>query len=76
MDFFLGLLAGVVFFIAVSMAYKNGYRAGSQKAPIQKPDEEANRRVAKMQKDFQNLFNYDMNTALKRKKVNHDYDEE
>lgn len=66
MQFFLGLLTAVVFFVCLLTAYWLGRR--SKHVPVKKPpDEEKQREIERLNKHFQALWNYDVGTALKRK---------
>lgn len=70
MEFVTGLIAGVVLFGVFLCLLYVGYQMG-KKERTQPPekDEEKLRKAAKMQEDFVSLMNYDVNTALQRKKV-------
>lgn len=72
MQFFLGLLTAVVFFVLLSGAVYIGYRVGKKK-PKPKPqpiDEDEQRKAKQLQQDFVKLMNYNEEIALQRKKVN------
>lgn len=69
MLFIYGLLSAVVFFVSVSITFYIGFRLGSNFKKPQKVDKEQIKQAEKLQKDFQKLFNYDVTTALQRKKV-------
>ena len=64
MEYFLGLLTAVVFFIAFYL----GTRYGSKK-PIITADEEDKRRIKEHRKGFMNMMNYDVDVATQKKKV-------
>jgi Na+/H+ antiporter NhaC len=68
MDFLYGLLTAVVFFIALISFYFIGYKQGN-KHTSKPPDDEEVRKAKVMRVDFMNMMNYDVDTALKRKKV-------
>jgi hypothetical protein len=69
MQFVLGLLTAVVFFICLAGALYIGYRLG-KKRPEPKPiDDEIKRKQEQATKHFQALFSYDTDKALQRKKV-------
>ncbi|TYS46759.1 hypothetical protein [Bacillus infantis] len=71
MEFVIGLLSGVVFFILLGVVFINGYKMGIKRKPdpIAKPTDEEIRRNESLQKSFEKLMNYDVTTAYKRKKV-------
>jgi hypothetical protein len=64
MEFILGLLTAVVFFIAFYL----GTRYGSKKPTITANEEDA-QRAREHRKGFMNMMNYDVDTALQKKKV-------
>jgi CHASE3 domain sensor protein len=72
-SFLLGLLFGIVLFVVVGLAFYFGYRQGkSNKQPIQELNEDDQneiKRLEDLQKGFVKLMNYDVATALTRKKV-------
>lgn len=72
MEYFLGLLSGVVFLSAMGAAVYVGYRLGRKKPPAQKVDEEEKQRMESYDKHFKALFSYDVSKALQRKKVTND----
>jgi hypothetical protein len=68
MEFLLGLLTAVVFFIALLSTFYLGYKQGKKgTAPIPL-NKEKQREIERFDKDFKALFNYDVETALKGKK--------
>jgi hypothetical protein len=69
MDFLLGLLTAVVFFIALLAFFYMGYKHGKKAhVPIPLPDAEKHK-MEKFNQHFKDLFSYDVDTALQRKKV-------
>jgi hypothetical protein len=64
MEFILGLLTAAAFFIAFYL----GTRYSSKK-PIITADEEEQRKARENRKAFMNMMNYDVDTALQKKKV-------
>jgi hypothetical protein len=64
MEFLLGLLTAVVFFIAFYL----GTRYGSKK-PIIATDGEEQRRAKEHREAFMNMMNYDVDIAIQKKKV-------
>lgn len=70
MEFLIGLLSGVVLFILLLTAVYIGYRLGRKNGSVvSEPDEEQARKAKKLHEDFVKLMNYDVSTALQRKKV-------
>jgi cbb3-type cytochrome oxidase subunit 3 len=70
MDFLLGLLTAVVFFIAVIAVYFVGYKQGKRHQPANKPlPDEEKQKMERFNKHFKELFAYDVDTAIQRKKV-------
>lgn len=65
MQYILGLLTPVVFFVVFYMGMKYGKKQGK---PVE-IDEEQARKAQRIKEDFQKLMNYDVSTALQRKKV-------
>lgn len=71
MDYLLGALISVVFFILLLTSVFIGYQIGHKKTippPIETDDEEL-RRAKKLQEDFAKLMSYDVDKALQSKKV-------
>jgi hypothetical protein len=68
MEFIYGLLTAVVFFIALISFYFIGYKQGN-KQTSKPPDNEEVRKAKEMRVGFMNMMNYDVDTALQRKKV-------
>lgn len=66
MQFLLGSLSTVVFFVCLYLAYRMGQRT---KRPIVMKDEEAKRKAESVRSGFLQLMNYDVKTALSGKKV-------
>lgn len=69
MDYLLGALMTVVFFILCGGSFYLGYRMKQPKAKPPDMDAEEKRRIERYNKHFKELFSYDVDTALKRKKV-------
>jgi cbb3-type cytochrome oxidase subunit 3 len=73
MEFILGLLVGVVFFIALIGIYYLGFKHGKkgkvQREPELTADEEDQRRAKEHRKAFMSMMNYDVDVALQKKKV-------
>lgn len=71
--FIFGLLFAVVLFVVVAASFYIGYRLGTKTKPaIQVPNEDQDseiKRIEELQKGFVKLMNYDVSTALARKKV-------
>jgi hypothetical protein len=63
-----GLILGLVLFAVVLLAFYAGYRMGKQSSPVA-ASEEDKRKAEQLRKGFDALMNYDVSTALKRKKV-------
>ena len=77
-SFVLGLLSSVVLFVVIGASFYIGYRLGIKNKPIPqvKSQDELSidekhelQRLENLQKGFVKLMNYDVNTALQRKKV-------
>lgn len=69
MEYMLGLLTGVVFFALIGAALFIGYRLGKKKPRSNPVDEEELRKAKQFNDHFKELFSYDVQTALQRKKV-------
>lgn len=70
MNFFYGLLTAVVFFILFGSCFYVGYKIGRRKKPLEPTEDEYERmRMEQLRKDFVEVMNYDLETALQRKKV-------
>lgn len=69
MEFVLGLLTAVVLFLLLATAFYFGYKRGKKKSDTNTISEQEKRRQKEIQEHFQSLFNYDLDTALKGKKV-------
>lgn len=69
MEFLYGLLTAVVFFIALITFYYIGYKQGKKVSAPLPLDEEKQREIDRFNKGFKELFNYDVEKALQRKKV-------
>lgn len=70
MQYIIGALSSAAFFACVALAYIAGSRSKRPQAQksIEVPEEEL-RRSDSMRRGFVNMMNYDMDTALGRKKV-------
>lgn len=69
MDFLLGVLTAVAFFLCLSGCFIIGYSLGKSKTKVQ-TDDDSKREAKELQKSFVKLMNYDVTTALQpRKKV-------
>ena len=69
MLFVYGLLTAVVFFIALLGAFYTGYKKG-KRTPTPTPiQEEDKRKLEQFNKGFKEMFAYDVDKALQRKKV-------
>jgi hypothetical protein len=66
MEYFLGLLTAVVFFVVYELGKRQG---GKKKTKQPSVDEVKQRQMEQFNKDFQAVFNYDVDKALQRKKV-------
>ncbi|MFE8704129.1 hypothetical protein ACFYKX_26535 [Cytobacillus sp. FJAT-54145] len=69
MQFFLGLLTAVVFFVLLLGAVYIGYRLGQRKKKPPNIDDEDKRRAKELHSDFMKLMNYSEDIALQRKRV-------
>jgi hypothetical protein len=69
MQFIFGLLTAVVFFIVLLLIFYLGYRYGKRTSPPLPVSDEKKREMERFDKHFKALFNYDVSTALQRKKV-------
>lgn len=71
-SFLLGLLVAVVFFVVIGVVFYCGYRFGNkykQSKKINEDDQTEIKRLEELQKGFVKIMNYDVDTALGRKKV-------
>ena len=69
MEYILGLLSGVVFFAVLGAVLYIGYRLGKKKPQANEVDEEEQRQMKQFDKYFKDIFSYDVEKALQRKKV-------
>jgi amino acid permease len=72
MEFIAGLLTAVVFFIAVYLAYRTGKNQTKKPNKVNALTEEEQRQREQIQRYneyFKQLFQYDTDKALQRKKV-------
>ncbi|WP_368658670.1 hypothetical protein AB3Z07_05065 [Metabacillus halosaccharovorans] len=76
MDMLIGLLSGIVLFAVLLLVFYMGYKFGNknQQPPTTKPiqDEqldEQQRKAKELHEAFSSMMNYDVQTALQRKKV-------
>lgn len=68
--FLLGLLTAVVLFVVGGALLYVGYRLGKKNKPIkQELDEVEQHRLKKFNEDFKEMWFYDVDQALQRKKV-------
>jgi hypothetical protein len=69
MEYLIGALLAVFFFIAFLFSFYVGYKQGKKvSAPIPL-DKEKKRQIEQFDKEFKALFNYDVSKAVERKKV-------
>jgi hypothetical protein len=69
MEFFLGLLTAVVFFIALIAIYYVGYKQGKKVSAPTPLNDEKKRQLEQYDKGFKEIFSYDVEKALQPKKV-------
>ena len=72
MEFLYGLLTAVAFFIALLGFYFIGYKAGKRThtpKPLSEADESEKYKLEQFNKGFKEMFAYDVDKALQRKKV-------
>jgi hypothetical protein len=69
MEFIYGVLTTVLFLFALLAFFYAGYKQGSKRIIAKPPDDEKQREIERFNRDFKALFNYDVETALKKKKV-------
>lgn len=69
MQFLLGLLTAIVFFILLSISFYLGYRFNHKREKQPNIDEEEQRLNKQLHKDFLKMMNYSTEVALERKKV-------
>ena len=67
MQFLLGLLSGVGFFVVLLYVYRLGQQ--SKRPAVVQADEEGQKKAERMRQGFEQLMSYDVQTALKGKKV-------
>jgi uncharacterized membrane protein len=63
------LLIEAVFLLFIGLSFYFGYRLGTKRKKPIETNEEEQRKAKKIHEHFSNLFNYDVTTALQRKKV-------
>lgn len=68
MEYIIGSLITVVFFICVGGAYFLGMKQHPKSKPLE-VDEKEKQRIKQYNDHFKALFSYDVDTALKRKRV-------
>lgn len=72
-SFLLGLLFAVVLFVVIGFTFYLGVKFGKQikktSTKQEEPDKEEMKRLKKLHEGFVSLMNYDVDTALQRKKV-------
>jgi hypothetical protein len=66
MEFFLGLLTAVAFFIVYELGRHEGGKAKAKQTPV---DKEQQKQMEQYNKGFQAVFTYDVAKALQKKKV-------
>jgi hypothetical protein len=69
MEYVIGALIVVAFFIALLSGVYIGYRLKHTKSKPPDIDQEQKRHADQLKKDFDNLMSYNVNTALQKKKV-------
>lgn len=72
MQFLLGLLTAVVFFLCLAAAFYIGHRTkrkSSIPVPLTEEEKERQKEVKRYNQHFKALFSYDTEIALQRKKV-------
>jgi hypothetical protein len=69
MEYFLGLLTAVVFFIALVGIYYIGFKHGKKTSAPLPIDNEKQRQLEAYDKGFREIFSYDVAKALQKKKV-------
>jgi hypothetical protein len=72
MEFMIGALTGVLFFICVATAYAIGTRKAKTPSKVAAFTEEEQRKrdeIKRYNEHFKKLFSYDVDTALQKKKV-------
>jgi hypothetical protein len=68
MQFILGLATMLVFFVCLATASYIGYKLGKKKIKSIPITDEETRKRTQFDEHFKALFNYDVSTALKRKR--------
>lgn len=68
MEYILGLLSGVVFFAVLGAVLYTGYQLGRRKPKAAEVDEEEQRQMKQFDKYFKDIFSYDVEKALQKKK--------
>jgi hypothetical protein len=69
MEYFLGLLTAVVFFIVTFFFFYMGYKQGKKASAPIPLDKEKKRQMEQFDKGFKEIFSYDVEKALQKKKV-------
>jgi uncharacterized membrane protein len=70
MEYLLGILTGVGLFAFIILSIYIGYRMGNKRSHTNaEPSEDEQRQQKELKEQFTKLMNYDLNTALQRKKV-------
>jgi hypothetical protein len=69
MEYVIGALIVVAFFIALLSGVYLGYRLKHTKSKPPDVDEERKQHAKQLKKDFDRLMSYNVQTALERKKV-------
>lgn len=71
MQFFLGAVSMIVFLLCLGLAYRLGRKTQPKPNNIEVSDEEKFR-IEKLQKEFNDVMNYNLAKALERKQNNVD----
>jgi hypothetical protein len=69
MEYFLGLLTAVVFFVVTFFFFYMGYKQGKKTSVPIPLDKEKKRQMEQFDKGFKEIFSYDVEKALQKKKV-------
>lgn len=72
MEFILGLLTAVVFFICLFIAFKLGQKQTKptkKDNPLTEDEQRQRDKIKQFDQHFKSLFAYDVDTAIQRKKV-------
>lgn len=69
MLFIYGLLTAIVLFLLLFLAFSIGQRTTKTPNKVNTIDEQEKQRIERLNKHFKELFAYDVDKALQRKKV-------